>query len=52
MSVICCQKFNSMNILQHFPSDFVAEPVPGYTCNILVSQSLQHQKEVSVASAS
>ena len=46
ISATCCKKFNSMNILQHRPSDFVAEPVPGYTCNILVLQPLQHQKEV------
>ena len=52
ISATCCKKLNLMNILQHCPSDFVAESVPGYTCNILVSQALQHQKEVCVASAS
>ena len=48
------KKFNSMNILQHCPSNFVAESpsnfvagsAPSNTCNILVSQSLHHQKEV------
>ena len=44
-SATCCKKFNSVNIL-HCPSGIGAEPVPGYTCNILVSQQLQHQKEV------
>ena len=39
MSETCFKKFNSMNILQHFPSDFVAEPAPGYTCSILLSRS-------------
>ena len=34
----CCQKSNSMNILQHLPRYFVAEPVPGYTCSVIVSQ--------------
>ena len=46
VSATCCRKFYSMNILRHCPSDFVAELVPGYTCNFLVSQSLQHLKEV------
>ena len=42
----CCQKFNSMNILQHCStSDFITEPAPDCTCNILVSLSLQHNKE-------
>ena len=40
-------KFNpSMNILQHFLNDFVAELVSGHTCSILVSQSLQDEKEM------
>ena len=43
-STTCCKKFSSMNILQHCPSDFVTETAPGYTCNILFSKSLQHQK--------
>ena len=49
ISVTCCKKSNSMNILQHFaeyPSNFAADPAPGYTCNILVSQPLQYQKEM------
>ena len=46
ISAIRCKKFNTMNILQHCPSDFVAVPIPGYTCNNLVSRSLQHQNEV------
>ena len=46
ISATCCKKLNSMNILQHCPSDFVAEPVSGYTCDIVVSQFLQHQEEV------
>ena len=25
-------------------NDVVAEPVPGYACNVLVSQSLKHKK--------
>ena len=29
MYATCCKKFNSMNILQHCRSDFVAEPDPG-----------------------
>ena len=42
-----CKKFNSMNILQHCPSNFCCRIYPWpHTCNILVSQSLQHQKEV------
>ena len=40
-----------MNILQHCLSDFVAEPAPGYTCGILVLQSLQHKKKFCVAYA-
>ena len=35
-----------MNILHHYPGDFAAELAPGYTCNILVSQPLQHEKEM------
>ena len=46
ISATCCKRFNSMNILQHRFSDFVTEAAPGYTCNILVSRSLQHQKKV------
>ena len=46
ISTTCCKKFNSMNIPQHCPSDFVAEPAPGYTSNIVISQLLQHKKEV------
>ena len=42
----CYKKLSSMNTLQHCPSNFVAEPAPGYTLSILVSQSLLHQKEV------
>ena len=31
VSAKCCKKFNSINILQHCPSDVVAEPsTPGY----------------------
>ena len=55
VSNICnmMEKSNQMNILQNCPSDFDVEPVSGYKCNILVSQSLQHQNEVlCVASAS
>ena len=29
ISVACCKKVNSINILQHCPSDFVAELTPG-----------------------
>ena len=51
ISATRCKKFNSMNILQNCPSysDSVAESALGYPCNILVSQSLQHQKEASVS---
>ena len=31
ISATCFKEFNSKNILQHCPSDFVAEPAPGYT---------------------
>ena len=31
ISAACCKKFNLMNILQHCPSDFVAEPTSGHT---------------------
>ena len=50
ISATFCEKFSSMNILQHCPSDFVAKPAPGYTCSILVSQFLQHQKKCCAAS--
>ena len=40
------EKFNSMNILQHQFCDFIAEHDRGYTWNILVSQSLEHGKEM------
>ena len=30
LSAACCKKFNSINILQHCPSDFVAEPTSGH----------------------
>ena len=40
------KKCNSMNVLLHCSSDFVAEPASGYTRNILALQSMQHQKEV------
>ena len=37
-----------MNILQHCHSNyFVTKFAHDYTCNVLVSQLLQHQKEVS-----
>ena len=37
------QKSNSMNILQHCPSDLITELAPGYMSNILVLRILQHQ---------
>ena len=44
----CCKKFNSINILQQCPSDFVAESTSGHThATFWSGQSLQHQKEVS-----
>ena len=46
ISATFCKKCNSMNILLHCSSDFVAEPASGYTRSILVLQSMQHQKEV------
>ena len=52
MSATCCKKFNSMNILQHCPHSFVAESSPGYMCNVMVSLSMQHKKEVWFACAS
>ena len=45
VSATCC-KSNSMSILQHYPSNFVAEPAPVCTCKILVSQPVQHKKDV------
>ena len=44
VSVACCQRSKSMNILQYCLSKFCCRIYPGYTCNVLFSQSLQHQK--------
>ena len=40
------QKVQFDEILQHCLVKFVSKPALGYTCNILVSQSLQVKKEV------
>ena len=41
VSAICCQNFKSMSILQHCPSNFVAEPAHGYRSNIPITLLLR-----------
>ena len=46
ISAACCKTFNSMNILQYCPSDFYCKTYLWlHACNILVSQSMEHQKK-------
>ena len=52
ISATRCIRFDSMNILQHCPSDFAEEPAPGYTSNILVHNLCNMSKKCCVASVS
>ena len=50
ISAACCKKFNSMNILQHCPSDFVAEPTHGHTRATFWSHNPYNIRKKCVAS--